>query len=146
MTVLSIGREVRKQFPSSQQPVPVLYMALSLTCYCAFAATFEAMEASIFQSEKVLEYPGQQDLMDDIELVPEEFSLRMKTSITTRKFQSMRELQKTMKQSKHQMYLLHPRTSHQLRLSATDPSALTLRLIERKLRTHHLPPPTIKLN
>ncbi len=31
------------------------------------------MEASYFQQEKVLEYPGQRDLMDDIELVPEEF-------------------------------------------------------------------------
>jgi hypothetical protein len=31
------------------------------------------MEASYFQQEKVLEYPGCRDLMDDIELVPDEF-------------------------------------------------------------------------
>ncbi len=31
------------------------------------------MEASYFRREKVLEYPGRRDLMDDIELVPEEF-------------------------------------------------------------------------
>jgi hypothetical protein len=31
------------------------------------------MEASYFQREKVLEYPGQRDLIDDIELVLEEF-------------------------------------------------------------------------
>jgi hypothetical protein len=38
-----------------------------------FAATFEAMEASYFQREKVLVYPGRSYLMDDIDLVPEEF-------------------------------------------------------------------------
>jgi hypothetical protein len=31
------------------------------------------MEALYFRREKVLEYPGRRDLMDDIELVPEEF-------------------------------------------------------------------------
>jgi hypothetical protein len=34
--------------------------------------TFEAMEAPYFRREKVLEFPGCRDLMDDIELVPEE--------------------------------------------------------------------------
>ncbi len=51
--------------------VPVFYTALSLTRYRAFATTFEAMEASFFRREKVLQYPGRRDLMDDIE--PEEF-------------------------------------------------------------------------
>jgi hypothetical protein len=51
--------------------VPVFYMASSSRSYCAFAATFEAMEASYFQREKVLEFPGCRDLMNDI--VPEEF-------------------------------------------------------------------------
>jgi hypothetical protein len=51
--------------------VLVFYMASSSRSYCAFAATFEAMEAPYFQREKVLEFPGCRDLMDDI--VPEEF-------------------------------------------------------------------------
>jgi hypothetical protein len=51
--------------------VPVIYMASSSRSYCAFAATFEAMEASYFRWEKVLEFPGHRDLMDEI--VPEEF-------------------------------------------------------------------------
>jgi hypothetical protein len=55
--------------PSSN--VPVFYTASSSTRYRAFAATFEAMEASFFQREKVLQYPGRRDLMDDID--PAEF-------------------------------------------------------------------------
>jgi hypothetical protein len=51
----------------------VFYTASSSWSYCAFAATFEAMEASYFRQEKVLEHPGRRDLMEDIELVPEEF-------------------------------------------------------------------------
>jgi hypothetical protein len=51
--------------------VPVFYMASSSRSHRAFAATFEAMEAPYFQLEKVLEFPGRRDLMDDI--VPEEF-------------------------------------------------------------------------
>ena len=39
--------------------------------YPAFAATFEAMEASFFWREKVLQFPGRPDLMDDID--PAEF-------------------------------------------------------------------------
>jgi hypothetical protein len=51
--------------------MPVFYMASSSRSYRAFAATFEAMGAPYFQREKVLEFPGRRDLMDDI--VPEEF-------------------------------------------------------------------------
>jgi hypothetical protein len=51
--------------------MPVFYTASSSTRYCAFAATFEAMEASFFQREKVLQFPGRRDLMDDID--PAEF-------------------------------------------------------------------------
>jgi hypothetical protein len=51
--------------------VPVFYMASSSRSYRTFAATFEAMEALYFQREKVLEFPGRRDLMDNI--VPEEF-------------------------------------------------------------------------
>jgi hypothetical protein len=53
--------------------VPVFYTASSSRSYCTFAATFKAMEAPYFQREKVLEFPGRRDLMDNIELVPEEF-------------------------------------------------------------------------
>ncbi len=51
--------------------MPVFYTASSFRSHCAFAATFEAMEAPYFQREKVLEFPGRRDLMDNI--VPEEF-------------------------------------------------------------------------
>ncbi len=51
--------------------VPVFYKASSSTRYRAFAATFEAMEASFFQQETVLQYPGCRNLMDNID--PEEF-------------------------------------------------------------------------
>jgi hypothetical protein len=53
--------------------VPVFYMASSSWSYHVSAATLEAMEALYFQREKVLEFPGRRDLMDNIELVPEEF-------------------------------------------------------------------------
>jgi hypothetical protein len=36
-----------------------------------FAATFEAMEAPYFRQERVPQFPGRRDLMDNI--VPEEF-------------------------------------------------------------------------
>ncbi len=51
--------------------VPVFYMAPSSRSYCAFAATFKAMEALNFQRERVCPFSGRRDLMDDI--VPEEF-------------------------------------------------------------------------
>jgi hypothetical protein len=51
--------------------VPVFYTTSSSLRYRAFAATFEAMEASFFQQEQVLQYPGRRNLMDDIQ--PEEF-------------------------------------------------------------------------
>ena len=75
--------------------VPVFYTASSSRSYCIFAATFEAMEAPYFQREKVLEFPGCRDLMDNI--VPEE-SLQKRTSITTKRYQSMREFQRTTEQ------------------------------------------------
>jgi hypothetical protein len=51
--------------------VPVFYTAPFSCGYRAFAATFEAMEAPYFRWERVLQFPGRRDLMDDI--VPEEF-------------------------------------------------------------------------
>ncbi len=51
--------------------VPVFYMASSSRSYRPFAATFEAIEALYFRQEKVLEFPGCRDLMEDI--VPKEF-------------------------------------------------------------------------
>jgi hypothetical protein len=52
---------------------PIFYTASSSWSYRVFAATFKAMEASYFQREKVLEYPGRRDLMDNIKLVPKGF-------------------------------------------------------------------------
>jgi hypothetical protein len=51
--------------------VPVFYTASLSLRYCAFAATFKAMEAPFFRWEQVLQYPGRHDLIDDIQ--PEEF-------------------------------------------------------------------------
>jgi hypothetical protein len=51
--------------------VPVFYTASSSRSYRAFAVTFEAKEAPYIRRERVLEFPGRRDLMDDI--VPEEF-------------------------------------------------------------------------
>jgi hypothetical protein len=61
-------KTIPHQLPTN---VPVFYTASSSTRYCAFAATFEAMETSFFQREKVLQFPGRRDLMDDID--PAEF-------------------------------------------------------------------------
>jgi len=61
------GKKTIPHQPSSN--VPVFYTASSSTRYRAFAATFEAMEASFFQREKVLQFPGRRDLMDDIDPV-----------------------------------------------------------------------------
>ena len=64
----------KKTIPfQSTTNVPVFYTASSSQSYRAFTATFKAMEALYFQREKVLEYHGRRDLMEDIELVPEEF-------------------------------------------------------------------------
>jgi hypothetical protein len=58
--------------------VPVLYTASSLTRYRAFAETFEAMEASFFQKEKVIQLPGRLNLMDNID--PAEFMVEENVS------------------------------------------------------------------
>jgi hypothetical protein len=63
------GKKTIPHQPSTD--VPVFYTASSLTRYPAFAATFKAMEASFFQREKVLQFPGRRDLMDNID--PAEF-------------------------------------------------------------------------
>ncbi len=45
----------KKTIPFQQTTnVPMFYTAASSWSYCAFAATFKAMEASYFQQEKVL--------------------------------------------------------------------------------------------
>ena len=61
------GKKTIPHQPSSN--VLVFYTASSSTRYRAFAATFEAMEASFFQWEKVLQYPGCHNLIDDIDPV-----------------------------------------------------------------------------
>ncbi len=63
------GKKTIPHQPSTN--MPVFYTASSSTHYSEFAATFKSMEASFFGQEKVLQYPGHCDLMDDIE--PEEF-------------------------------------------------------------------------
>jgi hypothetical protein len=63
------GKKTIPHQPSTN--VPVFYTASSSTRYRAFAATFEVMEASFFQREKVLQFPGCRDLLDNID--PAEF-------------------------------------------------------------------------
>jgi hypothetical protein len=67
------GKKTIPHQPSTN--MPVFYTASSSTRYRAFAATFEAMEVSFFQREKVLQFPGRHDLMDNIdpaEIIAEE--------------------------------------------------------------------------
>jgi len=69
--------------------------APSSRAYRAFAATFEALEATYYRKEIVFQYPGRYPAMEDEPpLVPEEFVLR-KTSITTRTCQLMRGSSRT---------------------------------------------------
>jgi hypothetical protein len=67
------GKKTTPNQPSTN--VLVFYTASSLLGYRPFATTFEAMEASFFRREQVLQYPGRRNLMDDIqpeELIAEE--------------------------------------------------------------------------
>ncbi len=59
------GKKTISHQPSTN--APVFYTASSSTRYRAFTTTFKAMEASFFQREKVLQYPGCRDLMDNID-------------------------------------------------------------------------------
>jgi hypothetical protein len=52
---------------------PILYTTALSYAYCAFATTFEAMEAPFFQREKVLQFQGQGRTVNKPKLVPEEF-------------------------------------------------------------------------
>ncbi len=53
--------------------VPILYTAALSCVYHTPATTFEALEAPFFQWEKVLQFPGRGRIIDEPELVPEEF-------------------------------------------------------------------------
>jgi hypothetical protein len=53
--------------------MPIFTMAPSSRAYCAFATTFEALEAPYYQKETVLQYPGRYLMDDESALVPEEF-------------------------------------------------------------------------
>jgi hypothetical protein len=53
--------------------VLILYTAALLRAYCAFATTFEALEAPFFWWERVLQYPGPGRTVNKPKLVPEEF-------------------------------------------------------------------------
>jgi hypothetical protein len=53
--------------------IPILYTATLSRTYCAFATTFEAMEAPFFQRERVLQFPGHGCTVNKPKLVLEEF-------------------------------------------------------------------------
>jgi hypothetical protein len=53
--------------------VLILYTAALLRAYCAFAATFEAMDVPFFRQERVLQFPGCGCTIDEPKLVPEDF-------------------------------------------------------------------------
>ncbi len=49
----------KKSIPfNATSNIPIMYSALSTLAYCAYATTFEALEASFFQREHVLQFPG----------------------------------------------------------------------------------------
>ena len=54
--------------------MPIFTTAPSSRAYCTFAAIFEALEATYYQKETVLQYPGRYPAMEDEPaFVPEEF-------------------------------------------------------------------------
>ena len=64
----------RKTVPFNKTSnTPVFYTASSSCAYQAFTGTFEAMEASFFQRETVLQIPRHRLLREDAEVTPEEF-------------------------------------------------------------------------
>ncbi len=125
--------------------VPVFYTASSSWSYCAFTATFKAMEALYFRWEKVLEFPGRRDLIDIKQLVPEEFVAEENPNYD-KEVSVVEEFQRTMKPSKCQTYLLNLRTRIHPRPSATVLSSLTPYLLGRRVKTLSLLPPTIRLS
>ena len=64
----------RKTVPFNKTSnTPIFYTASSSCAYQAFAGTFEAMEASFFQRETVLQIPRHRLLREHAEVTPEEF-------------------------------------------------------------------------
>ena len=111
--------------------VPVLFTTSSLMHYRTFTTTFKAMEASFVRREKVLQYPGYQDLMDDIE--PEEFvadeNLNYNKEMSVD--EGVTEDNKTIKTSNIPST---PTEEPPTEAFAADPSPSTLRLNKRKMR------------
>jgi hypothetical protein len=106
--------------PSSN--VPVFYTASSSTRYRAFAATFEGMEASFFQREKVLQYPGRRDLINDIdpaEFIAEE-NLNYKEKETSED-EGVNEDDETINIKRSDVPLQPPHKSNHPKLFAADP-------------------------
>ena len=64
------GRQENNSQPTVDQWAGILHRFI-IVALCSFAATFEAMEASFFQWEQVLQNPSRRNLMDDIQ--PQEF-------------------------------------------------------------------------
>jgi hypothetical protein len=58
---------------NSTTNTPIIFMAPSSHAYCAFASTFEALEAPYFRRETGLQFPGCRYTDDEPVLVPEEF-------------------------------------------------------------------------
>ncbi len=125
--------------------VPVFYTASSSWSYHVFAATFKAMEASYFRREKVLEYPGRRDLMDNIELVPEEFvaekNLNYDKEVSAN--EGVSEDDKTMTMSNLPPPPVDKNPSKAIR---HGPLTFDLQLHRRRVKTLSLLPPTITPN
>jgi hypothetical protein len=121
--------------------VLVFYMASLSRNYCAFAATFEAMEAPYFRREKVLEFPGCRDLMDNI--VPEEFvaeeNLNYDKEVSVD--EGVSEDNETIKTSNLPP---PPATRTHPRSSAAAPLPSTPHPLRRRVRTLSLLPPRIR--
>ncbi len=74
MSACSIGtEEARKQFVDPSTNTPIFTTAPLSHAYCAFATTFEALEAPYYRKETVLQYPCLNLMDDEPELAPEKF-------------------------------------------------------------------------
>jgi len=128
---------------------PIFSTAPSSHTCCAFVMSFEALEASYYRRETVPQYPGCNIVLTDDEhaLVLEEFVAKENLNYFQKEVSDNEEVVDSDNMMvKHPTYWLLLRRRAHLRLSAADPSALTLHFHRRRGRTSILPPPTIRPN
>jgi hypothetical protein len=124
--------------------VPVFYTAPSSRSYRAFAATFEATEAPYFRWEKVLEFPGRRDLMDNIvleEFIAEEnLNYNEEVSVDEGVLEDNETIKTSNLPPQHLRTRTHPRSSTAVLLPSTPHP------LRRRVKTLSSLPPTIRLS